>query len=154
MATPENAVKKQIDALLKKYEFVTVPGRSENYKIMWWYKPQSGTYGRAGIPDYIGCFNGRLFAIEAKAANGKLTVLQENALEQIRRAGGRVFVVWGQPNTKGTLYQPDHHSLALWLQEETAAFKARVIFGVEKNTPPPPDSEYWAAVAKSVGNSV
>lgn len=143
MATPEHAVKKQIDALLKKYEFVTVPGREEKYKIMWWYKPQSGTYGRAGIPDYIGCFNGRLFAIEAKAAKGKLTVLQENALEQIKKAGGRVFVIWGGDER----HKPyGDYSLAGWLEEETAAFKARVIFGVEENTPPPPDSEYWSSI--------
>lgn len=86
MSTPEGLVKSHIDKLLKSY--------SSN-KQLWWYKPQSGAYGRAGIPDYIGCFGGWMFAIEAKAAKGVLTVLQKRTLDALNTAGAKTFIVRG-----------------------------------------------------------
>lgn len=134
-ATPENRVKKIIDNLLKDYQFIEVPGMMHKdtwpfaipdpkYKILWWYKPQAGTYGRSGIPDYIGCYSGHLFAIEAKAGGNNLTEAQRRAIVDIEKAGGTVFVVRGGPEDAGYL------GLRNWLDEQAAAFKARLIMGI------------------------
>ena len=43
--------------------------------------------------DCLGCLNGRFFAIECKAPGKKPTMLQEITMQQIKAAGGLVFVV-------------------------------------------------------------
>ena len=44
-----------------------------------------------GIPDLIGCFNGRFVAIELKTDKGEVTPIQEYRLKQILKAGGLAF---------------------------------------------------------------
>jgi hypothetical protein len=59
--------------------------------------PATHGYGRSGIPDVVGCWRGRFFAIECKAA-GKLnstTALQNRELEMIRTAEGIAFAYDG-----------------------------------------------------------
>jgi hypothetical protein len=73
--TPEGRVKAKVKALLKKYNI---------YHFM----PATGGYGRSGVPDIIGCANGKFIAIECKAGAGKLTALQERELNIIGAAGG------------------------------------------------------------------
>jgi hypothetical protein len=43
----------------------------------------------AGIPDYLGCYEGYFMALELKALGKKLTKLQHWNLEQIIHAGGK-----------------------------------------------------------------
>lgn len=78
--TPEKRVKKvvreQLDAL-GAYHFM----------------PATGGYGKSGVPDIVGCFRGKFFAIECKAGAGKTTPLQEKALKDIWAAGGIQAVV-------------------------------------------------------------
>ena len=50
----------------------------------WYFMPPANGYGRAGIPDFIGCMNGLLIAIEAKAKKIKPTALQLRELDRIR----------------------------------------------------------------------
>ncbi|OYV83388.1 MAG: hypothetical protein B7X04_04465, partial [Parcubacteria group bacterium 21-54-25] len=45
-----------------------------------------------GVPDFIGCFNGQFFAIEAKAPNGELTPNQEREIALMWAAGAHVLV--------------------------------------------------------------
>ena len=79
--TPEGKIKKKLDKLLKKYD-------------VWYFKPQAGAFGRAGIPDYICCFYGTLIGIEAKADyTKKPTPLQLKAMASIEAHGGRAYVV-------------------------------------------------------------
>jgi len=56
------------------------------------FMPPGMGLGRSGIPDIIGCYNGRFIAIECKAGNGKTTALQERELAAIKAAGGFTFV--------------------------------------------------------------
>jgi len=79
VATKENAVKKQVRKLL------------DELRIYYFFPPANG-YGRAGIPDIVGCFMGLFVAIECKAGRGKLTALQEREIASIKEAGGFTFV--------------------------------------------------------------
>lgn len=59
----------------------------------YYFSPQSGIYGRSGIPDIIGCHNGKFFAIECKAGDNKPTALQEREIGTIMGCGGLALVV-------------------------------------------------------------
>ena len=78
-ATKENAVKKQVRKLL------------DELHIYYFFPPANG-YGRAGIPDVVGCVHSHFVAVECKAGRGVLTALQERELAQISEAGGFTFV--------------------------------------------------------------
>jgi hypothetical protein len=79
--TPEKKVKTAVVKILKEYA------------DLYYFYPVMGGYGASGIPDIVGCYRGRFFAIECKAGKGKTTALQEKNIAQIREAGGRVMVV-------------------------------------------------------------
>ena len=59
----------------------------------YYFMPATGGFGRSGVPDIVGCINGRFFAIECKAGNNKPTALQDREMRCIEDAGGRVLVV-------------------------------------------------------------
>ena len=80
MATPESKVKAKCVDIIKKY------------KGYYFFPAQNG-YGRAGIPDIVGCYRGRFIAIECKAGKGTTTRLQERELQSIRDTGGVALVV-------------------------------------------------------------
>jgi hypothetical protein len=77
--TPEGKVKAEIKKVLAEYE-------------CWYFMPAMNGYGRSGIPDFVGCYKGTFFAIEAKSANGKLTPNQEREIAAMLATGGRVVV--------------------------------------------------------------
>lgn len=78
--TPEGKVKEEIKKVLE-------------FHCAYWFMPRGSTFGTAGVPDFVGCINGRFFAVEAKSATGKLTALQKQQLAKIEDKGGKVFVV-------------------------------------------------------------
>ena len=78
--TPERAVKDKVRKIL------TDMGA---YLFM----PATHGYGKSGVPDIVGCYQGIFFAIECTAGKGKTTALQERELNLIRSAGGVSFVV-------------------------------------------------------------
>lgn len=78
--TKENLVKKQIKKILEELE-------------CYYFMPPANGYGRAGIPDFVGCLKGQFIAIEAKAGKGKTTALQDREIEKIKRSGGFAIVV-------------------------------------------------------------
>ena len=55
--------------------------------------PATGGDGLSGTPDFLVCYRGAFVAIECKAGGNKPTALQEAAMQRIRDAGGRAFVV-------------------------------------------------------------
>lgn len=59
----------------------------------WYYMPVASVMNRIGLPDFLGLYNGRFFAIEAKAGKNQPTGLQAYVLGQIRDAGGVACVV-------------------------------------------------------------
>lgn len=77
--TPEKKVKNAVRKLLDRLGI---------YHFM----PPGMGLGRSGIPDIIGCHQGRFIAIECKAGNGKTTALQERELAAIKATGGFTFV--------------------------------------------------------------
>lgn len=82
MATPEGKVKGWLDNMLKAEK-------------VWYFSPQAGPYGQAGIPDRIGVLTGLFFSVECKAdKTKKMTAIQERCKEKIEAAGGKFFLVY------------------------------------------------------------
>lgn len=82
MATPEGRVKGWLDTMLKKEK-------------IWFFSPQAGPYGGAGIHDRIAIVCGLFVSIECKAdAKGKMTALQIRRAEEVTKAGGVFFLVY------------------------------------------------------------
>lgn len=59
----------------------------------YYFYPVTGGFGRSGVPDIVGCFRGRFFAIECKAGRNTPTPLQQKNLDSIATAGGLAWVV-------------------------------------------------------------
>jgi Holliday junction resolvase len=78
--TPEAKVKKVVVKQLKELG-------------AYYFYPVTGGYGGSGVPDIIGCYQGRFFGIECKAGKNKPTPLQEKNLTDISNNGGIAVVV-------------------------------------------------------------
>ena len=78
--TPESKVKRKVVAQLKAL------------KVYYFY-PVTGGYGTSGVPDIVGCYKGKFFAIECKAGKNKPTEIQQINLDDIDRCGGAAWVV-------------------------------------------------------------
>jgi hypothetical protein len=78
--TPEAKVKKKVKVVLDELD-------------AYHFFPLMGGFGRAGVPDIVGCYKGLFFAIECKAGSNKTTALQDRELEKIRKAGGVTLII-------------------------------------------------------------
>ena len=78
--TPEGKVKDSIKKIL------------DDPRI-WYFMPVQTGYGVKGIPDFIGCYEGQAFAIEAKAGKGSITLLQGITLNKMYEAGFQTFII-------------------------------------------------------------
>jgi len=60
-----------------------------------WVKVHGGKYQVTGLPDLIGCYQGRFFGLEVKlpGKEGTLTPRQKHILEQINESGGKATMV-------------------------------------------------------------
>lgn len=78
--TPESKVKKVV---------------VQQLKLMgaYYFYPVTGGYGRSGVPDIVGCYEGKFFGIECKAGSNKPTALQRKNLEDISKQNGLALVV-------------------------------------------------------------
>lgn len=81
MGTPESKTKLMIKRVLSEMN---------TYFAM----PVGSGYGNAGVPDFLVCCNGWFVGIEAKAGDGRTTLLQEAHLQRIDDAGGYTMVVY------------------------------------------------------------
>ena len=59
----------------------------------WWFMPPANGYGRTGIPDFVGCVRGNMFAVETKYGKGTTTAHQNREIEKLTRAGAEVWIV-------------------------------------------------------------
>lgn len=59
----------------------------------WYFRPYMAGFGKAGVADIIGCYEGWFFSIEVKRAGKKPTPRQEARMAEIRATGG--FACWG-----------------------------------------------------------
>lgn len=120
MTTPENKVKASVKKVLAKF------GPAING-----FWPVPSGLGESHL-DYVGCVaagkrpTGIFFAIETKAPGKKPTPRQEKRINDVRAAGGKVFVIDGTPNTDTV------EALEAWL---TIMF----IHREPKNVPDAPD---------------
>lgn len=82
--TKEGKVKDQVRDLLESYG-----------SDCWYFMPVARGYTKSGIPDFIGCLNGRMFAIETKSiySSHKVTALQQFELDKIDKALGLALVI-------------------------------------------------------------
>ncbi len=79
MTTPESKVKAKVSALLKQYG-------------AYYHMPVQNGMGKPTL-DYVGCHNGRFFAVETKAGNKQPTPRQQQTIKAIQLAKGPAFVV-------------------------------------------------------------
>lgn len=86
--TPEKVVKQKIKSILEELG-------------VYYFMPGGTAYGHAGVPDFVGCINGKFFAIEAKATKGHVTALQLRELNHIANAKGFYIIV--NPENLNTL---------------------------------------------------
>jgi len=78
--TPEKKVKDKVVKVLKELG------------AYYFYASTNG-FGNSGVPDIVGCYNGKFFGIECKAGKNKPTALQLRNLKQIADNGGIALVV-------------------------------------------------------------
>lgn len=86
-ATPEVKVKRHVVQQLKTLG-------------AYYFYPVTGGYGASGVPDIVGCYKGKFFAIECKAGKNKPTPLQQKNIDAIAAQGGAVWVV-NEDNMEG-----------------------------------------------------
>ena len=80
--TPEGKIKSRLDKMLKA-------------EGVWYYSPQAGPFGVAGIPDRVAIVAGQFVGIECKADKTKKpTALQMKCMRDIEQAGGKCFVAY------------------------------------------------------------
>ncbi|MDO4706268.1 MAG: hypothetical protein Q4A98_08710 [Comamonadaceae bacterium] len=81
-STPEGKVKQKVIAWLKQ-------------RGVYYAMPVGGPYGRAGIPDFLCCYQGHYLAIETKAPGKRSTLRPSQAqqIAQITHAGGSALIV-------------------------------------------------------------
>jgi len=78
--TPEAKVKKVVVKQLKEIG-------------AYYFYPVTGGFGRSGVPDIVGCYQGVFFGIECKAGKNKPTPLQKKNLEDIAANRGIAVVI-------------------------------------------------------------
>ena len=99
MTTPEGKTKRAVKAVL------------DGYDGMYTYMPVPFGYGKTTL-DILGCYRGRFFSIETKAAGKKPTLRQTGELAAIGAAMGKTFVIAGPED-------PRIKELEAWLDELT-----------------------------------
>ena len=80
MSTPEGKVKTKVKKIL-------------NDLGAYYAMPMGTGFGNSGVPDFLVCYRGMFFGIEVKANGNKPTALQLHHMMQIRKSGGRSFVI-------------------------------------------------------------
>lgn len=89
VTTPEGRIKSKVKALFNRYN-------------VWYFMPANNGYGRAGVPDFVACANGRFISVETKADGTKrTTVLQDLCSSEITRHGGYYAVVFDDVTLSG-----------------------------------------------------
>lgn len=63
-----------------------------SFKKIFHWKVWQGLGSTKGVPDLIGCFKGKMLAIEVKGQNGKVSPHQEVFMDNLKRSGAICFV--------------------------------------------------------------
>ena len=90
MRTPlERAVRTPLERTVKERVKRILTGAGA-----YWFMPVQSGYGAKTL-DFLGCHDGRFFAIETKREGKTPDAIQELVAHKIAGAGGRVFVIAG-----------------------------------------------------------
>lgn len=95
MSTPEGAIKALICQYLKSnniFHWVNQAGKIPGRKLI-----------KTGVTDILGCYRGKMLAIEVKAPSGKLTDEQAEFIYAVRSNGGIAFVARSVEDVKENL---------------------------------------------------
>ena len=99
--TPEGRVKALIAKLLAHYDIQpAAKAGTFTESAGWYYFAVQGQMSVRGVPDIVGHYRGRFWAIEAKAPGKKPTGFQALQLSAIKASGGAVFVIDGEESLK------------------------------------------------------
>jgi hypothetical protein len=90
--TPEGRLKQQVKKLLDERGFWRAGSAKPSEVTGWYYMPIQNGMGVVGIPDFVGCWQGRFFSIETKAPGKHPTPNQEKRHEEIAAGKGLVLV--------------------------------------------------------------
>ena len=120
MSTPEGRVKDAIKKELDSRGFWRAGSAEPSAVEGWYYMPVSNGMGVVGIPDFIGCWRGKFFSIEAKAPGKHPTANQERRHHEIRAAKGWVLIV------------DNINTLKEFLDEQGRENKSRVRQGIQR----------------------
>jgi len=89
MGARENKVETYLDDEVKKLDGITRK----------WVSP-----GRDGVPDRIVILNGDIFFVEVKTTDGILSPMQKREQQKLRKAGAKVFTVYGEKGVNELLW--------------------------------------------------
>lgn len=90
--TPEAKVKDEIRKYLTSLG-VWFAGKPQPANVTGWcYMPVQMGMGVGGIPDFVGVFMGKPLFIEAKAAKGSTSAIQDKRIEELAAAGVAVII--------------------------------------------------------------
>lgn len=71
----ENPVKERVKKILKS-------------TTAFWFMPATGGFGKSGLPDFVGVYEGKFFALECKGNGTRRLPLQIICGQDIQAAGG------------------------------------------------------------------
>ena len=91
--TPEARVKNSVKKELEARGFWRAGTAKPLVVSGWYYQPVSNGMSVNGIPDFICCWGGKFFSIEAKALGKKPTENQLRCHAEIRESGGTVLLI-------------------------------------------------------------
>jgi hypothetical protein len=60
---------------------------------LWYFMPPANGYGRSGIPDFLGCYKGMFFGVEAKYGYNTPSNNQIREINNIKYAQGQCWIV-------------------------------------------------------------
>lgn len=95
--TPEGKVKDKVKKVLEARGIfpASKAGVFPEDSKGWFFMPSQNGMGVKGIPDIMGHYRGRFFAVETKAPGKKPSGFQALQISSMRQSGAAVFVVDG-----------------------------------------------------------
>ena len=101
-----------------------------SYPATWYFMPASNGYGRAGIPDFVGCFQSRFFAVEAKLYGRYPTPAQKMELKKIHELMGVAMII-NETNLDILEEVLEDLSLGLYTHARSLSRSTLLSYGVE-----------------------
>jgi len=76
---------------------------------LWFYHVMDSV--TSGLPDILGVYHGRIFVVEVKDEEGKLSLMQKLTLGYIREAGGKILIAKELKQVKKFIKEFDEKNL-------------------------------------------